>query len=92
MAKADTGSRCGLVAVVGAPNAGKSTLVNRLVGSKVSIVSPKVQTTRTRVTGIAVAGSTQLVFIDTLWPDFGERELREALAAYARRRRRFGGR
>ena len=57
--------RCGLVAVVGAPNAGKSTLVNRLVGAKVSIVSPRVQTTRTRVTGIAVAGAAQLVFIDT---------------------------
>jgi len=58
-------TRCGVVAVMGAPNAGKSTLVNRLVGSKVSIVSPKVQTTRTRVTGIAMEGQTQLVFLDT---------------------------
>ena len=56
---------CGFVAVLGAPNAGKSTLVNRLVGSKVSIVSPKVQTTRTRVTGIAISGKAQIVFIDT---------------------------
>jgi len=56
---------CGFIAVLGAPNAGKSTLVNRLVGAKVSIVSPKVQTTRTRVTGIAIEGQTQLVFIDT---------------------------
>jgi GTP-binding protein Era len=57
--------RCGFVAVVGAPNAGKSTLVNRLVGSKVSIVSPKVQTTRCRVMGIALADAAQVVFIDT---------------------------
>ncbi len=57
--------RCGFVAVLGAPNAGKSTLVNRLVGAKVSIVSPKVQTTRTRVTGIAISGDAQVVFIDT---------------------------
>jgi GTP-binding protein Era len=59
--------RCGFVAIVGAPNAGKSTLVNRLVGSKVSIVSPKVQTTRTRVLGIALVESegAQVIFIDT---------------------------
>ena len=57
--------RCGFIAVVGAPNVGKSTLVNRLVGAKVSIVSPKVQTTRARVMGICIHGQTQLVFIDT---------------------------
>jgi GTP-binding protein Era len=51
--------------VLGAPNAGKSTLVNRLVGAKVTIVSPRVQTTRSRVSGIAVRGSTQIVFVDT---------------------------
>ncbi len=51
--------------LVGAPNAGKSTLTNRLVGAKVSIVTPKVQTTRTRVTGIFTEGDTQLVLIDT---------------------------
>lgn len=58
-------TRCGFVAVLGAPNAGKSTLVNRLVGAKVSIVSPKVQTTRTRVTAIGMAGDAQIVFLDT---------------------------
>jgi GTP-binding protein Era len=58
-------SRCGLVAVVGAPNAGKSTLVNALVGQKVAIVSPKAQTTRTRLMGIAIAGETQMLLVDT---------------------------
>ncbi len=57
--------KCGTVAVVGAPNAGKSTLVNALVGQKVAIVSSKVQTTRTRLIGIAVEGDTQLLLIDT---------------------------
>ncbi len=58
-------TRCGFVAVVGATNAGKSTLVNALVGTKVSIVSHKVQTTRVPVRGIAIEGRSQLVFIDT---------------------------
>jgi GTPase len=57
--------RCGVVAIVGAPNAGKSTLVNALVGQKVAIVSPKVQTTRTRLIGIAIEGATQLLLVDT---------------------------
>jgi len=57
--------RCGFIAVIGAPNAGKSTLVNALVGSKVSIVSHKVQTTRVPIRGIAIEGDSQLVFIDT---------------------------
>jgi len=56
---------CGFAAVIGAPNAGKSTLVNRLVGTKVSIVTPKVQTTRMRVRGVAIDGDTQIVFVDT---------------------------
>ncbi len=58
-------SRCAFVALIGAPNVGKSTLVNALVGAKVTIVSPKVQTTRTLVRGIAIDGKTQLVFVDT---------------------------
>jgi GTPase len=57
--------RCGLVAVVGAPNAGKSTLVNALVGQKVAIVSPKAQTTRARLMGIAMEGDTQIMLVDT---------------------------
>ncbi len=60
-----TETRCGFVAVIGAPNAGKSTLVNTLVGTKVSIVSHKVQTTRMPIRGIAIEGASQLVFIDT---------------------------
>ncbi len=56
---------CGYVAIVGAPNAGKSTLLNQLVGAKVSIVSKKVQTTRARITAIAMEGDTQLIFLDT---------------------------
>ncbi len=58
-------TRCGFVAVIGAPNVGKSTLVNALVGGKVTIVSPKVQTTRSLVRGIALEGNAQLIFVDT---------------------------
>ncbi|MDZ4791896.1 MAG: GTPase Era [Hyphomicrobiales bacterium] len=58
-------TRCGFVAIIGAPNAGKSTLVNQLVGAKVTIVSHKVQTTRARIRGIAMVGATQLVLVDT---------------------------
>lgn len=65
MPEAETGTRCGFIAVIGAPNAGKSTLVNTLVGAKVAIVSRKVQTTRTTLRGIAIEGVSQLVFIDT---------------------------
>ncbi|MBL9095729.1 MAG: 50S ribosome-binding GTPase, partial [Alphaproteobacteria bacterium] len=58
-------TRFGFVAIIGAPNAGKSTLVNRLVGTKVSIVSRKVQTTRMRVRGVLIEGRSQLVLVDT---------------------------
>jgi len=58
-------THCGFVALIGAPNAGKSTLLNALVGSKVTIVSHKVQTTRTLIRGIALAGKSQLIFVDT---------------------------
>ena len=61
----DTQTRCGFIALIGAPNVGKSTLINALVGSKVAIVSHKVQTTRMPVRGIALAGNSQLIFIDT---------------------------
>lgn len=57
--------KCGFIAILGAPNAGKSTLVNQLVGQKVSIVSPKVQTTRSRIMGIAIKENCQLILVDT---------------------------
>ncbi|HUJ97506.1 MAG TPA: GTPase Era, partial [Stellaceae bacterium] len=75
--------RCGYVALVGAPNAGKSTLLNQLIGAKVSIVSPKVQTTRARVLGITVAGDAQLIFIDTPGIFTPKRRLERAMVAAA---------
>ncbi|HRO15417.1 MAG TPA: GTPase Era [Paracoccus sp. (in: a-proteobacteria)] len=61
----DTATRAGFVALIGEPNAGKSTLLNRMVGAKVSIVTHKVQTTRARIRGIAMHGASQIVFVDT---------------------------
>lgn len=61
----DIKTRCGFAAIIGAPNAGKSTLINAIVGEKISIVSSKVQTTRTRVLGIVIQDSSQIIFVDT---------------------------
>ncbi len=74
---------CGLVAVVGAPNAGKSTLVNALVGQKVAIVSPKAQTTRTRLMGVAIHGDRQILLLDTPGIFAPRRRLDRAMVAAA---------
>jgi GTPase len=74
---------CGVVAIVGAPNAGKSTLVNALVGQKVAIVSPKAQTTRARLLGIAIEGDAQLMLVDTPGIFTPERRLDRAMVAAA---------
>ena len=75
--------RCGLIAVVGAPNAGKSTLVNALVGQKVAIVSPKAQTTRTRLLGVAIEGDAQILLVDTPGIFEPKRRLDRAMVAAA---------
>ncbi len=81
----DTPARthAGFIALIGAPNAGKSTLLNSLIGSPLAIVSPKVQTTRTRMTGICMAGDTQLAFIDTPGIFAPKRRLDRAMVAAA---------
>ncbi|MBN8874669.1 MAG: GTPase Era [Rhodospirillales bacterium] len=76
-------SRCGFVAIVGAPNAGKSTLLNRLTGAKVSIVSPKAQTTRFRVLGILMQQESQVLLVDTPGIFRPRRKLDRAMVAAA---------
>jgi len=80
----DSGSqRCGFIAIIGAPNVGKSTLVNATVGSKVTIVTPKVQTTRAIIRGIAIEGGAQLIFVDTPGIFAPNRRLERAMVAVA---------
>jgi GTP-binding protein Era len=80
---ADAPTRCGFVALIGEPNAGKSTLLNRMVGMKISIVTHKVQTTRARVRGVALEGPAQLVFVDTPGLFRPRRRLDRAMVAAA---------
>jgi GTP-binding protein Era len=79
----ETPTRCGFVALIGAPNAGKSTLLNALVGAKVAIVTHKVQTTRSRITGIATEDGSQLIFVDTPGIFLPRRRLDRAMVAAA---------
>jgi len=79
----ETETRAGFVAVIGAPNAGKSTLVNALVGQKVAIVSPKAQTTRARLMGIAIADTSQILLVDTPGIFEPRRRLDRAMVAAA---------
>ena len=78
-----TPARCGHVALIGAPNAGKSTLLNRLIGRKLAIVTPKPQTTRTRLLGIAIEGPTQIIYVDTPGIFAPRRRLDRAMVAAA---------
>ena len=82
----DNQTNCGTIAIVGPPNAGKSTLLNLLLGQKIAIVSPKVQTTRTRLAGVLTEGDTQFVFLDTpgiFTPNNDKRKLERAMVRNA---------
>src|SRR5437016_10685366 len=80
---APAATRCGFVALIGAPNVGKSTLVNALVGSKITIVSSKVQTTRALVRGIAMEGNAQIILVDTPGIFVPKRRLDRAMVSAA---------
>lgn len=79
----DTTMRAGFVAILGAPNAGKSTLLNAMLGTKLAIVTPKVQTTRSAIKGICMAGKAQLVFVDTPGIFGAEAKFEKAMVAAA---------
>ena len=81
MAKPTT--KCGYIAILGSPNVGKSTLLNQLIGLKVSIVSPKVQTTRARILGICIQGNSQLIFVATPGIFLPKRRIERAMVAAA---------
>ncbi|MEQ3624163.1 MAG: GTPase Era [Celeribacter sp.] len=83
MSEEQTQTRAGFVALIGEPNAGKSTLLNRMVGAKVSIVTHKVQTTRARIRGVAIEGASQIVFVDTPGVFRPRRRLDRAMVAAA---------
>jgi GTPase len=83
MAEVEAGRRAGFVALIGEPNAGKSTLLNRMVGAKIAAVTHKVQTTRTRIRGVCMEGQSQIVFVDTPGLFVPRRRLDRAMVAAA---------
>lgn len=76
-------THCGYIALIGAPNAGKSTLVNRMVGGKIAIVTPKAQTTRNRVTGVTMSGRAQMIFLDVPGVFEAKQKFEQAMVASA---------